>query len=185
MLTPPPDDCPAEPRKRLTVNASDIIARLGLTPLPIEGGYFVETYRSGEIVPAGALPARYGRDKAFSTAIYFLLTPDTFSAMHRLRSDEVFHFYRGDPVRMLHLRPDGGHQILTLGGDVTAGESPQIVVPAGTWQGCRLVEGGCYALMGTTVAPAFDSEDYEQGNRDQLIRQYPECAELIRALTRT
>jgi predicted cupin superfamily sugar epimerase len=166
------------------VNADDIIARLGLRPLPIEGGYFVETYRSSENVPASVLPARYGRDKALSTAICFLLTPDTFSAMHRLRSDEVFHFYCGDPVEMLHLCPDGGYRVCTLGNDIMSGEMPQVVVPAGTWQGCRLVKGGSYALMGTTVAPAFDYDDYEQGDRDQLTKQYPECAELIRALTR-
>lgn len=144
-----------------------LIARLGLGPLPVEGGWFVESHRS-----------------AASTAIYYLLTPDTFSAIHRLGSEEVFHFYSGDPVEMLLLYPEGLHRTVTLGSDVLSGQSPQVVVPAGVWQGCRLVAGGRYALMGTTVAPPFSFDVYQAGQRDDLIRQYPDCEEMIRALTR-
>ncbi|HEY7676597.1 MAG TPA: cupin domain-containing protein, partial [Candidatus Methylomirabilis sp.] len=133
---------------------------LGLRPHPAEGGFFVETYRAGEGVPAEALPARYGGARAFSTAIYYLLTPDTFSAMHRLASDEVFHFYLGDPVEMLHLFPDGSGRAVTLGPDLLAGMRPQVVVPRGVWQGSRLAPGGRLALLGTTVAPGFDLADY-------------------------
>jgi len=166
------------------VDAQALIDKLGLKPLPIEGGYFAETYRSDETIPASALDSRYGRDKAFSTAIYYLLTGDVVSRMHRLASDEVFHFYAGDPVEMLRLFADGSHEVVILGGDVEAGQTPQVVVPRGVWQGCRLAPGGSWALMGTTVAPAFDREDYEPGDRDALIRAYPECAGLIRLLTR-
>lgn len=160
-----------------------LIERLGLRPHP-EGGYFAETYRSEETVPGSALPSRYGGPKHLSTAIYYLLTPDTFSEMHRLRSDEVFHFYLGDPVEMLHLYPDGSCSVITIGRDIEAGEVPQVVAPRGAWQGCRVKPGGEYALLGTTVAPAFDYEDYEQGRRDDLISRYPDCTGLLRALTR-
>ena len=165
------------------MDVESLVEKLGLSRLPREGGYFVETYRSGEIVPASAVDVRYGRGKACSTAIYYLLTPDTFSAMHALISDEVYHFYAGDPVEMLQLRPDGSHALITLGPDVLRGQMPQVMVPRGVWQGSRLAHGGEYALLGTTVAPAFDRSDYEHGDREDLIRQYPDCAQLITALT--
>lgn len=166
------------------MDARKIIGLLGLSPLPVEGGYYVETYRSGETVSSDALPDRYGRDKAFATAIYYLLTPDAFSAIHRVRSDEIFHFYAGDPVRMLMLHPDGSHELVLLGNDLDSGARPQVAVPQRTWQGCRLVEGGEYALMGTTVAPSFDFDDYEHGDPRVLSRNYPECAEMIWELCR-
>jgi uncharacterized protein len=148
----------------MDVNA--LIERLGLQPHPAEGGYFVETYRSVE---------------GHSTAIYYLLTPDTFSAMHRLSSDEIFHFYAGDPVEMLQLLPHGPHRLIVLGSDVLAGQQPQVLVPKGAWQGSRLAAGGEYALLGTTVAPAFRYQDYEHGECNTLIELYPDCADLIRA----
>ncbi len=166
------------------MNVQDLIEKLGLVVLPNEGGHYVETHRSAEQIPAHCLPERYGHPKAFSTAIYYLLTPDTFSALHRLRMEEVYHFYAGDPVELLNLYPDGSHRFISFGSDVLAGQQPQVIVPKYTWQGCRLAAGGKFALMGTTVAPAFDYDDYEHGNRDELIRLYPECAELITALTR-
>jgi predicted cupin superfamily sugar epimerase len=163
------------------VEADELIAKLGLKPLPIEGGYFAETYRSDETIPASAL--RIGRDKAVSSAIYYLLTPDTISRMHRLTSDEVFHFYAGDAVEMLMLSADGVSEVVTIGSDIEAGQRPQVVVPRGVWQGCRLTAGGEWALMGTTVAPAFDHEDFEPGDRADLIRRYPDRADLITNLT--
>ncbi len=159
-------------------------ALLGLEPHPVEGGYFTETYRSAEQLPAGALPARYAGARAISTAIYYLLTPDTFSAMHRLASDEVFHFYLGDPVEMLQLWPDGSHRVLVIGPDLDAGERPQVVVPRGIWQGARLRAGGRFALLGTTVAPGFDYSDYETGSRSTLLFTHPRAHALILALTR-
>ena len=171
-------------RSYTVMDAERIIEILGLTPHPTEGGYFVETYRSDETIPRGVLPARYPSDKAFSTAIYYLLEPATFSAMHRLASDEVYHFYLGDAVEMLLLHPDGSHRIVNLGTDLEAGQRPQVMVPRGVWQGSRLVPGGAYALMGTTVAPGFDYPDYEHGERAALVSHYPECATLIKELTR-
>lgn len=163
-------------------DASAIVELLGLEPHP-EGGYFRETYRSRE--RAGGLDARYAGDRAVATAIYYLLTPSTFSEMHRLASDEVFHHYRGDAVEQLQLSPEGGGRVVVLGPDLAAGERPQVVVPRGVWQGARLVPGGGhgYALLGTTVAPGFDFADYESGDREQLVAAYPAHVDRILALT--
>jgi len=111
------------------MTADDIIRLLGLKPHP-EGGQYTESYRSPESIAAGHLPPRYGADRAFGTAIYYLLTPGTFSAMHRLASDEIFHFYLGDPVEMLNLHQDGTSRLLKLGKDLSGGMIPQAVVPA-------------------------------------------------------
>ena len=164
--------------------AEQIISILNLRPHPEEGGYYSETYRSSRLLPAEALPRRYGGTRSISTAIYYLLTPDTFSAMHRLGSDEIFHFYLGDPIDMVQLWPDGSGRLVTLGADIVSGMRLQEVVPEGVWQGCALRPGGALALLGTTVAPGFEFADYENGSREVLTEQYPEYKERIRALTR-
>lgn len=150
------------------MTAGDVRAALGLEPLLPEGGFFRETYRS-----------------AHSTAIYYLITPTNFSRMHRLASDEVFHFYLGDPVGQLHLRPDGTGEVITLGNELAAGQRPQVIVPGGTWQGACLAAGGRFALLGTTMAPAFDPAEFEAGDRERLCRRWPAFADRIRALTPT
>jgi hypothetical protein len=160
-----------------------LCALLGLAPHPVEGGFFVETYRSAEVVPGDALPARYRGPRTISTAIYYLLTPHTVSAMHRLATDEVFHFYLGDPVEMLLLRPDGSHRVVVIGTDLEAGQRPQVVVPRGVWQGARLRPEGRLALLGTTVAPGFDYADYETGERAALLASHPAARDLVTALT--
>jgi predicted cupin superfamily sugar epimerase len=165
------------------LTAQQIIDRLQLKPLTIEGGYFRETYRSSTTVPADALPHNYGGPRNVSTTIYYLLTPDTFSVIHRVKSDEIFHFYAGDPVEMLQLWPDGTGTMVTIGNDLAAGHEPQVIVPAGVWQGCRLIDGRRWALMGCTVAPGFDYADYTAGDRSGLIAAYPNFAETIVALT--
>lgn len=165
----------------LTVD--QIKALLSLEPHPAEGGFFVETYRSEERLPAEALPARYGGARALGTAIYYLLTPEAFSAMHRLASDEVFHFYLGDPVEMLQLFPDGSGKVVTLGTDLLGGMRPQVVVPRGVWQGARLVPRGRFTLLGTTVAPGFDLADYEHARRADLLGSHPTFRDLILSLT--
>jgi predicted cupin superfamily sugar epimerase len=161
-----------------------IIETLGLRPHPAEGGHFVETWRADERTEADALPPRYGGPRDHATAIYYLLTPDTFSEMHRLLSDEVFHFYLGDPVEVLRLHPDGSGELVVLGADLAAGQRPQVLVPRGVWQGSRLVEGGRAALMGCTVAPGFEFADYESGRREDLVSGWPDWRERIEALTR-
>jgi uncharacterized protein len=157
---------------------------LNLKPLPEEGGFYAETYRSNETLARAAMPARYSGDRRFGTAIYFLLTPDTFSAMHRLASDEVYHFYLGDPVELLCLRDEGSGQVITLGTDFEHGMRPQVVVPRGEWQGSRLRPGGKFALLGTTMAPGFEFADFELSDRAALSARYPQFTKMIRHLTR-
>ena len=133
--------------------------------------------------------AAAGQDKPLlkprATAIVYLLSadPGSFSAIHRLPADEIYHFYLGDPVELLLLKQDGTSEIVTLGHDVLNGQQIQFAVPAGAWQGSRLVPGGDFALMGTTMAPGFIDEDYLPGERESLARQYPDRAGLITLLT--
>jgi predicted cupin superfamily sugar epimerase len=169
---------------RLTSSA--LIELLGLVPLPHEGGHFRQTWVSDLVVAAGALGPRYPVAKAAGTAIYYLLTddPDSFSALHRLPTDEVYHFYLGDPVEQVLLHPGGRTEHVVLGHDLGSGQRVQHVVPRGVWQGSRLRPGGRVALLGTTMAPGFDASDYEAGVREALLRAYPAEAEAIVALTR-
>jgi predicted cupin superfamily sugar epimerase len=163
--------------------AEELIQHFQLQPHPKEGGYFRETYRAAESFSSGVLPSRYTGARSASTAIYYLLTPNTCSALHRLQTDEIFHFYLGDPVRMLQLHPDGSSNTTELGPDVFASQELQVVVPRGVWQGSLLEPGGAFALLGCTVAPGFDYIDYEGGERQTLLKQYPSAADLIRRLT--
>ena len=166
------------------ISAEELISLLDLKPHPREGGYFMETYRSQEAIPEAGLPIRYKGKRSFSTAIYYLLTPGSFSVMHRLRTDEIFHFYLGDPVEMLQLLPDGSGKSLLIGTDIALGMRPQVVVPRDIWQGARLISGGRWALLGTTVSPGFDFSDYETGDRDRLIQSYPRFRDQILSLTK-
>lgn len=119
------------------------------------------------------------------TAIYYLLEPGTFSEMHVLASDELFHFYLGDPVEMLQLWPDGRSEVVVLGPDLAAGQHVQLVVPAGVWQGTRLIGEGKVALLGCSVVPGFDFADYTSGSCAELTARWPQESAYIRALTRT
>ena len=166
------------------LTAEKIRALLNLRPHPIEGGYFVETYRSEAKIAQEALGAAYSGERLLATAIFYLLTPETFSAMHKLPGDELFHFYMGDPVEMLQLQPDGSAKTILLGQDIGAGMQLQHCVPGGCWQGSRLIEGGAFALLGTTMSPGFDYADYVTGERAMLIAAYPEHAGRISVLTR-
>lgn len=166
------------------MDAETIKQRLNLSPLTFEGGYFRETYRSSVDIPTDHLPERYGSRRSAGTAIYYLLDTTTFSGLHRLKSDETYHFYQGDPVQMLLLPPTGSARTLTLGSDLLQGHEPQFTVPAGVWQGSRLIPGGKVALMGTTMSPGFDRDDFESATGVNLAARYPEHAALITALTR-
>lgn len=163
--------------------AQDVIDHLGLTPLVPEGGWFRETYRSDETVAEGVWPDRGPGARCASTAIYYLLTPGTVSLLHRLRSDEAFHFYLGDPAVMTRFWPDGRADRLVFGPNLLAGECVQSVVPRGVWQGMRLVEGGAWALLGCTVAPGFDYADFDLADREAMLRAFPDWSEDILALT--
>jgi predicted cupin superfamily sugar epimerase len=160
------------------MTAEEIKTLLKLEPHPVEGGWYRRTYTSERNV---------GLERgvrAVGTAIYYLLEEETFSEMHRVASDEIFHFYLGDPVEMLLLFLDGSSAVLTFGPDLEAGQRPQILVPAGVWQGERLVEGGKLALFGCTVTPGFDFADYQSGNYAELAAKWPAEADRIRKLTR-
>jgi uncharacterized protein len=156
------------------VTAEEVVRRLGLRPMEREGGWFAETWRAEEP----------GVHRSIGTAIYYLITPESFSEMHRLPGAEIFHFYLGDPAEMLMLEPGGGGRVVTLGSALESGMTPQRVVPGGVWQGTRLAPGGAWALMGTTMAPGFDPADYERGPRAALSDGWPRFRREIELRTR-
>ena len=164
-------------RPSMGLTARDLIERLGLRPHP-EGGFFAETFRSNVRVSTGA------GERCAGTAILYLITPESFSTLHRVAADEVFHFYLGDPLEMLQFDEAGRVERCVLGSDLTLGMRPQVVVPAGTWQGTRLSRGGAFALLGATVAPGFEFADFESGERAALTRHFPHLSSEIARLTR-
>ena len=166
--------------------ADQLLGFYGMKPLPIEGGFYKQTYLSAEMINKRFLPERYTEEHPFGTAILYLYNTDAdcFSALHRLPTDEIYHFYLGDPVEMLLLHPDGKSQKVILGQDILHQQLVQFTVPRGVWQGSHLLPGGQFALAGTTMAPGYMDGDYEGGVRDELISFYPEESELIRRLTR-
>ncbi|MGA3080252.1 MAG: cupin domain-containing protein [Terracidiphilus sp.] len=161
------------------MTANEIKALLRLEPHPVEGGFYRQTYAASERVelPRGS--------RSVGTAIYYLLQAGTFSEMHVLASDEIFHFYLGDPVEMLQLFPDGRSAVFILGPDLAAAQHVQLVVPAGVWQGTRLLGKGKVALLGCTVTPGFDFADYRSATYAELAEKWPAESERIRALTRS
>lgn len=165
------------------ITAEYLIERFQLEQLTIEGGMFRRFYFAEEAIPREALPPRYDRAKHLSNAICYLHQPHTQSYLHRLLTDEIYHFYHGDPVTMVLLYPDGSYALRTLGQDYEAGHEPVVVVPREVWQGSLLAPGGRWAFLGCTLAPAYDDNDFELGDRQLLLEQYPEAAEWIRRLT--
>lgn len=157
---------------------------LELLPHP-EGGFYRETYRSPLSLPRDAIGQRFGGARDASTAIYFLITAGSFSALHRIPSDEVWHFHAGGALEIVTLAENGARHDLVLGLDVEHGARPQHVVQAGTWFGARLRHPrDGYALVSCTVAPGFDFADFELAERETLLARFPEHAEIVRALTR-
>jgi len=168
------------------MTADEVKRILNLSQHPREGGYYVRTYESAEMLtPAAFADGRYAASRHTGTAIYYLLEPDTFSEMHRLASDEIFHFYAGDTVEMLQLHAHGNGAIIHIGNRLELGERPQVAVPRGVWQGSRLAPGGKWALLGCTVSPGFDFADYEAGSREALSAGWPQFSRLVRELTNT
>lgn len=159
--------------------AAEIIASLKLEPLPDEGGFFRRTYTGVATLPGGR-PA--------GTAIYFLITPDGFSALHLLKTDEIWHFYAGDPVEHVMLDPVSGDGVKTiLGSGLAEGRCPQLVVPGGHWQGARLTPGARdhgWALLGCTMSPGWDDREFTLGKRGELTARFPSWTETVRVLTR-
>jgi hypothetical protein len=162
----------------------DWIASLGLVPHP-EGGFYRETYRAAETIAADHLPERFGGTRAFSTAIYFLLPGDQVSLFHRIKSDEIWHFYAGSALTLALIHPeDGGLEECRLGPHPERGERFQVLVPAGCWYGVRVDDPDSYALVGGTVAPGFDFADFELADRRSLLAAFPQHRHAIVRLTR-
>ena len=159
------------------------IDKLELSP-HVEGGYFKETYRSGENIDKQALPERFSDDRSFCTAIYFLLHNNDFSAIHRIKQDELWHFYIGDPLIVHIIDRQGNFSQIKLGMNLDDGEVLQAMVPYGVWFGANLQGPDTFALVGCTVAPGFDFSDFEIAERDVLVDLYPEHRQIIEQLTR-
>ncbi len=164
----------------MNAEAAKIIERLGLAPLPEEGGFFRQTWLSLVLAQ---------KDRKAGSAIYFLMTKEDFSALHQLLTDEIWHFYDGDPVTHVQLNPRNGRaQITQMGPDVLAGQTPQLVVPGGVWQGARLAEppggGKGWALLGCTMSPAWDERGFKLADRAEMLRVFPDSAPLFTSLIR-
>ncbi len=159
----------------MDATAQQLVERFGMTPLPVEATYFVSTYRSVADTETGG---------PVGTAMIGLYSadPPSRSMFHRLDFDEVWHFYGGDPMRLVLLHPDGSSAEVIMGGDVLAGELVQHVIPAGVWQAGELVDGGSWALFGCTMAPGFTGTCFEGGTIPALIADYPDRQADIRRL---
>lgn len=157
-----------------------IIDKLGLVPLPEEGGYYKETFKSKRLVKSDALGTR-----SECTCIYYLITEDSFSALHAVDQDEIFHFYAGSPAQMFQIDHDGNGKYITLGSDIFNDESPQVIVPHGVWQGTKLKNPteGAWALLGYTVAPGFEIENFHIKTRQELCKQFPQHSSDIEKFT--
>ena len=160
--------------RKSEITAEQVIEELGLEPLTGEGGMALNTYRSKTLTENGEMAG---------SAIYYLLRGHDFSHLHRLSGDEIYHFYLGDPVELTELTPDGSVIKTILGSDLMSGEQIQHLVPAGNWQGSRLIDGGSWALLGTTMCPGYTDDSYEQGDPVVLFKQYPSAGKEIRKLT--
>jgi uncharacterized protein len=161
-----------------------IIQNLKLKPHP-EGGFFRETYRSAGQINQDNLDSRYKGKRNYSTCIYFLLTSEAFSAFHRIRQDEIWHFYDGSPIKLHMISPDGEYSETVIGHDIDKGQVPQFIVPGGSWFAATVINKNDYSLLGCTVSPGFDFLDFELPYRNELILKYPQHKEIITELTRS
>ncbi|WP_298894394.1 cupin domain-containing protein [uncultured Psychroserpens sp.] len=159
-----------------------IIKQLELQPHP-EGGYFKETYRSSGEIKNDSLGDNYIGQRNYSTCIYFLLTSDNFSALHRIKQDEIWHFYDGSPIRLHVISESGIHTEHLIGNDLNKGEVPQYIVPGGCWFAAEVIDKNAYSLVGCTVSPGFSFEDFELKSRTELIALFPDKETIITRLT--
>lgn len=136
-------------------------------------GFTAQSYRSSQRIPAAALPIGYDGDRDYASVLYFLVTPDAAIKLHRIRSDQIYHHYLGDPLEVLLLYPDGNAEIRTVGSELDRGMRPQLLIPGDTFHVSRVRAGGEYALLGTTEWPGFDPADLELGDPRRLAEAYP------------
>jgi predicted cupin superfamily sugar epimerase len=162
--------------------AKEYIKKLQLKPHP-EGGYFKELYRTGEFILPDRLPKRYKSSRTFSTSIYFLLEGNQVSSFHRLKSNELWHFYDGSALIIYTIDEDRGLKKIKLGKNSNEGESFQAQIKHNCWFAAELIDKYSFALVGCTVSPGFEFEDFELGKRDELMKQYPEHKDIIKKLT--
>lgn len=165
------------------LTAEEIISIYKLQRHP-EGGYYKETYRALEKISRNALPERFPGSRNFCTAIYFLLEQGNFSAFHRIKSDECWHFYAGQTLHIYIIDPSGELQVVKLGNDILNGESFQFIVPAGYWFASRPASESKFSFVGCTVSPGFDFADFEMADANDLIKLFPQHKILIDELTR-
>jgi uncharacterized protein len=163
--------------------AKEIIKVLGLQPHP-EGGYFKETYRSEGLIENECLPSYFNGARNYSTCIYFLLTSDSFSAFHRIKQDEIWHFYQGSPIVLYLISDKGNYSEVSIGNELSKGQIPQYVVPGGYWFAAKVANQNSYSLVGCTVSPGFDFTDFELPTRKQLCDLFPEHKSIIAEMTR-
>lgn len=161
---------------------NDIIYKLKLKPHP-EGGFFRETYRSSEKIKENSLDNGYIGDRNYATCIYFLLTSDNFSAFHRIKQDEIWHFYDGSPLQLHIISESGVYTSHAIGKNLNKGEVPQFVVSGGSWFAAEVIVNNSYSLIGCTVSPGFSFEDFELKSRNKLISLYPNREKIIIKLT--
>lgn len=149
-----------------------------------EGGWYKETYKSTELLPLAALPQRFNGDRSFSSAIYFLLEQGNFSAFHKIKSDECWHFYAGQPLVVYIITRQGALDIVELGNDINKGHVFQYVVPANCWFASRPAAESNFCFVGCTVAPGFDFEDFDLADAAELSKLYPQHRDIIHELCR-
>lgn len=166
----------------MTNSIQNIIQKLELLPHP-EGGFYKQTYKSVGEIKEDSLGEEYHGKRNFSTCIYFLLTSENFSAFHRIKQDEIWHFYDGSPIRLHMISKSGIHTVQHIGSDLENGELPQFVVPGGNWFASEVIRENSYSLVGCTVSPGFTFEDFELKSRKELITLFPENEEIITKLT--
>ncbi len=162
---------------------NQIIEKLKLAEHP-EGGYYKEVYRSEMLISNKELGKSFNGDRNVSTSIYFLLTSDTFSAFHKIKQDELWHFYKGTAIEIHIIHLDGKYERKIVGTDLLNHEVPQVVIPANTWFAAKVIQDDSYGLVGCTVAPGFDFRDFELANTLDLRAAFPEYSELIQKFTR-
>ena len=165
------------------MNVQEIVEKLNLLPHP-EGGFYKETYRSEGQISQGSLNENFSGKRSYCTAIYFLLTKDNFSAFHKIKQDEIWHFYAGSPLAVHIIDKEGNYSKQLIGNNFSKNELPQFVVPKDSWFASCVEDGKEYALVGCTVSPGFDFDDFELANRDLLVKKYPNHKNIITKLTR-
>jgi len=163
--------------------AEKIIQRLKLQPHP-EGGFFKETYRSEGTIKHDSLKSAYKGNRNYSTCIYYLLTSDVFSAFLRIHQDEIWHFYEGSPIELHMITASGNYLKTFIGSDIESGQVPQFVVHGGNWFAASVMQNDDYSLVGCTVAPGFDFQDFEMAKYEKLVLSFPQHMHIIKRFTR-